>query len=257
MRAAIAALVLAGCAGGEGEWVVETWGEDYIEREIPAEAFADGCSATFDTFLVSLAARQLLDGDGAIVGELPPIVEDLTVPGPSASGSATVPADHYSLVRMVVGADPGAEPGTASADQVSTLAAAGASVLVEGTLRCPSGEVSFSWAFDDTTVYACEPPDLTIPAGGSDRTELTFHGDHLFYDALQDPEASVRGEPLIAADADGDGVLGLDELEAVSVPALGYDVGGYADVLTLRAFVAHLARTIGHVDGEAECLVDL
>ena len=34
------ALMLLGC--GSGEWDVETWGEEYIEEEIPADVFEDG-----------------------------------------------------------------------------------------------------------------------------------------------------------------------------------------------------------------------
>lgn len=229
---------LAGCAG-DGDWVVSTWGEEYIEQQIPAEVFADGCSVQYDEFLVSFAARELVDGNGDTVGEIAPAEGyDLTVPGPTAMGTALVPADHYSDVRVTVGPD-----------------ADGVAVLADGTLTCAGGAAHFRWTFDETTVYECEPSDLTIPAGGSDDTQLTVHGDHLWYDGLENPDAEVRGEAVLAADADVDGEITLAELEAVSIPALGYEVGQFSDVLTLRAFVAHLSRTVLHIDGEGECRV--
>jgi hypothetical protein len=129
-------------------------------------------------------------------------------------------------------------------------------VQVEGTLTCGGEDKLFRWAFDEHTVYDCAPSDLTVPVGGEDSTELTVHGDHLFYDGLENPDAAVRGEALLEADTDGDGEIALGELEAVSVPALGYEVGRYSDVLDLRSFVSHLTRTLVHVDGEGECLVD-
>src|SRR5262245_58176700 len=178
-RTFVACLALAGCAG-EGTWTVETWGEEYIEREIPADVFEDGCSVDYAEFVVSIASLELVDGDGAVVGDLGGAkVYDLTVPGPSAMGEATVPADHYSSVRLVI--EPAdADPGTASAAQVAALADAGASVLVDGTLTCPGGSAHLRWTFDERTTYACEPPDLTIPAEGEDGTQITIHGDHLF-----------------------------------------------------------------------------
>jgi hypothetical protein len=41
----LALLVLSAC--GSGTWVVETWGEEYIEYTIPAADFADGCAVTY------------------------------------------------------------------------------------------------------------------------------------------------------------------------------------------------------------------
>lgn len=258
MRRAILGLVLAGCSAGEGTWTVTTWGEEYIEEAVPAEVFADGCAVTFDEFVVVMTERQLRDGNGAVAGELRDAeAYDLTVPGPEPMGAVPVAADHYSSVVVTIAPAADAVPATASAEQVAELDAAGASVLVDGTLSCGGTSGSFRWAFSESTTYGCEPLDLTIPAGGDDTTEITIHGDHLFYDGLENPDAAVRGEAILAADADADGEITLAELDAVSIPALGYEVGQYSDVVTLRGFVSHLTRTLAHVDGEGECVVDL
>jgi hypothetical protein len=231
--------LLLGACDEQGDWVVETWGEEYIEQGIPADVFADGCSAVFEEFVVSMASVELRDGGGATVGDLgDPITNDVVVPGPTPLGAVTVPADHYSSVWVVVA------PTTGSA------------VLVDGTLTCAGDSAHFRWTFDEHTQYQCEPEELTIPSGGTDETQLTIHGDHLFYDGLENPDAAVRGTEILAADANGDDEITLEELDAVSIPALGFEVGQYSDVLTLRQFVSHLTRTIVHVDGEGECRVD-
>jgi hypothetical protein len=257
LRVAVVCLGLPAC-GSAGDWVVETWGEAYIEEEIPADAFADGCAVTYDTFLVSMAAVELLDGNGEVVGELtPPRVFDLTAPGPTPVGSVTVPADHYSHVRLVVSPEPGAEADTGSAEDLAALLDAGASVLADGTLSCDGDQAHFRWTFDASTTYDCEPPDLTIPNGGADDTQLTIHGDHLWYDHLVADDAGLRGREILAADGDGDGEITLEELETVSIPSLGFGVGEFSDVVTLRDFVEHLTQTLGHIDGEGECRVEL
>lgn len=118
-------------------------------------------------------------------------------------------------------------------------------------------DYTFDWSFDTDTTYNCEPEDLTIPAGGEDGTELTIHGDHLFYDGLENPDAEVRGAAIADADADADGVVTQAELDLVQVATLGYEVGQYSEVTTLGDFVSFLTRTLGHVDGEGHCQVDL
>ncbi len=250
-------MLLAGC-GGEGTWTLTTWGEEYIEDAIPAADFADGCEAVYDTFLVVDTDLALLDGDGEIVGEIPgALVYDMTQAGPYEIGTVAVPATHYDAVTWRIAPDASATAGNATDEQVSLMADLGASVYAEGTLTCGEISVSFAWDFDTDTTYHCEPEDLTIPAGGEDGTELTVHGDHLFYDGLENPDAEVRGQAIVDADADEDGIVTMEELEAVAVAELGYDVGSQAEVEDLYAFIAFLTRTLGHVDGEGHCQVEL
>lgn len=237
LRSGWIALCLTAC--GSGEWAVEIWGEDYIEVEIPAADFADGCSAVFTSFSVNLIEAALLDGNGAVVGETAVGRFELSAPGPQAVGAVEVPARYYDTARFVIG------PGEGDA------------VAAAGTLRCGEQSVSFDWSFGTSTTYLCEPDGLTVPAGGTATTQLTVHGDHFFYDGLEDPDAEVRGQAILDADADEDGEVTLAELEAVPVAPLGYSVGQYSDVNTLGQFVRFLTQTLGHVDGEGHCQVDL
>jgi hypothetical protein len=225
--------LLAAC--GAGEWQVSLWGEDFIEQGIPSEVFADGCSATFTEFLVTLDGAALLDGDGDVVGEIDGGSFDLAPPGPVSVGAVDVPAGTYTAARFVV------------------ASGGGEAVRAAGALSCGEDSVAFDWSFPAEATYDCAPDGLTIAAGGVGQTELTIHGDHLFYDGLEDPEAEVRGQALVDADADGDGTLTLAELEAVAVAPLGYSVGRYSEVTDLAAFVGQLTRTLGHVDGEGHC----
>lgn len=233
----IVALVCAGC--GDGDWVVSTWGEAYIEQGIPAADFADGCAAVFDAFEVEITEAVLLDGNGDVVGVAPTGRFALTEPGPQEVGAVTVPASYYGTARFEI-APRGSD-----------------AVHAAGTLTCGAEAVTFDWSFDTDTIYVCEPSDLTIPAGGEAGTELTVHGDHLFYDGLENDDAEVRGEAIVAADANEDGDVTLDELGAVPVADLGYAVGQYSEVTDLAAFVTFLTQTLGHVDGEGHCQVDL
>ncbi len=235
------ALLLTGC--GSGTWTVNTWGEAFIEDSIPAEVFEDGCSVTYDRFEVVMSDVALLDGDGADVG----VVDgeqlfDLTKAGPQKVGSVDVPATHYASSRF----------SSAPSNLLD-----GHAISVAGTLTCGGADYAIDWVFDTEATYNCEPADLTIPAGGEDSTQYTIHGDHLFYDGLENEDAAVRGQAVADADADADGAVTLAELEAVSVASLGYAVGQYSDVTTLADFVGFLTQTLGHVDGEGHCQVDL
>ena len=95
--------------------------------------------------------------------------------------------------------------------------------------------------------------------GGTDVSELTTHGDHLYYDRLKaSPDSSIqtslRFDEKAAADANGDGEITLAELDAAPIDVTTYDPSGF-DAPTLGAFMKALARTVGHFRGEGECTV--
>jgi len=238
MRTALTPLfMLSFTACGSGEWSASIWGEDYIESGIPAAEFDDGCSATFTTFDVTVTEASLLDGDEAAVAEAETGVWSLTQPGPQDMGGGPAPSGQYTQARFVISPQDGV------------------AVHTVGVLTCPSATVSFDWTFDSTTTYTCALPDLTVSSKGTAETELTVHGDHLFPDDLEDPDAVLIGEIIVAADADADGAVTRAELAAVDIASLGLGVGSQSQVTDLAAFVDHLVRTLGHVDGEGHCTV--
>ncbi len=249
----LATLLLTGCS--TGTWTLTTWGEEFIEEGIPADGFADGCEVVFDEFLIVLSNPALRDGDGNSVSELPiSQLFDLTQPGPHEVGSDNVPATTYA--RTTVQVAPLLDQTTAgNATDAQLARMEGLTLVASGTLTCDADAVDFEWAWQTETIYECEP-ELTLASGGEGVTEFTVHGDHLFYDGLENPDALLRGQAIVDADANGDGLVSRAELEVVAVAALGdYDVGSQSDVISLDDFIESLTRTLGHVDGEGHCQI--
>ncbi len=249
MNRLLPALLLVAC-GGDATWTPDTWGEDYIESGLPSDVFADGCSATYDHFYVRIAKATLVDGDDNEVAGIPePLVFDMALPGPHPLPEVTAPAGFYDTARFAI------SPGTAAEGNTDPADLDGHAMRAVGTVTCGADTVSFDLSFDSDTTYDCEPEDLTLVRGQSVGSELTIHGDHLFYDGLENAYAQVRGQAWVDADADGDGVLTAAELAATPIAPLGYDVGSQGDVMDLFAFVEALTRSVGHIDGEGHCAV--
>ena len=231
--------IFAGCASGD--WAVNTWGEEYIEEGIPAEEFEDGCSASFNRFSVAFSEASLRNPDESVVGEVPAGRFELTEPGPQDLGVVSVAPGTYDRVYYTVGSE--------TEDSVQTA----------GTVTCGENTVAFEWNFNPSVRYRCladAPLEVVVPEGGQVSTQITIHGDHLFYDSLAGEGEVLRGQAIVDADADADGVVTLTELESVSVEALGYPVGTHTEIANLADFIAQLVSGVGHVDGEGHCYVD-
>lgn len=250
----LAALVSA--CGAPGSWTMEVWGEPFIEQGIDASAFSDGCAIMFDHVYVVVSGRALRDDAGGEVAALGGAqVYDLVPPGPVTMGTAAdVPGGTYRDVQVRIAPVADATAGNVTDEELAAVRAAGASVWVQGTLTCPSGTVRVDWPFTTSTTYDCEPTNLVVGAGADATSQLTVHGDHLFYDSLIDPDAELQGEAYVAADADGDGVLTVAELQAAPVAPTGLDVGAQADVTNVWQYLQAQSTTVGHIDGEGECL---
>jgi hypothetical protein len=230
---------LTGCASGD--WAVSAWGEEYIEEGIPAEEFVDSCSASFERFSVEFAEASLRTPEEEIVGEVPVGRFELTEPGPQDLGAVSVTPGTYDRVYYSIGSE--------TEDSVQTA----------GTVTCGEDSVAFDWSFNPSVRYRCladAPLEVVVPEGGEVATQITIHGDHLFYDSLAGEGEELRGQAIVDADADADGVVTLAELEAVSVEALGYPVGTHTEITHLADFIAQLVSGVGHVDGEGHCYVD-
>lgn len=272
----VAAASLFACSEGTGTVAFTTWGEGYIEESIPASVFADGWTVKYSKFLVTFSEVKVLDGTNAVAALPKPIVVNQVTPGVKALASFPgLEAGRYG-VEYAIGpvADALLLPGVDAAD-FATMKANGWSLWVAGTASKAGVTKSFSWGFaTNTKLVDCEG-DLNgktelgtvVTTGGTDAIELTNHGDHLFYDDLQDPAAKTRFQHLADADvgangAPGDGVITQAELAAVKlvdIPAEKgkFGIGGASSVKDLGAFVAFLSRTIGHFRGEGECHVQI
>lgn len=265
---AILLSAITGCGGGTGAVGFDTWGEEYIEDAIPASEFEDGWEVTFDKFLVNLGHVTVADSEGVMAAKMEgTIVFDHKLPGVKPVFSATDlearPWEKVSFEIPVAGASAALSDGVTEQDK-SLLVDSGASVYVIGSATKGAETKTFEWAFPVGTVYEdCrgerdgkETLGALVTNGGTEQIELTIHGDHLFYDDLQSPNAVLRFDPIAAADANADGEVTLEELSAVKlfeIPAGTYGTGSAAGVDDLGAFVTALSQTVGHFRGEGEC----
>lgn len=264
-------LGLTACGEGKGTVTFTTYGEDYIEKQIPASTnggagFVDGWTVKYDKFLVMLGEVTVATHEETAATQGKSKVFDVHKPGPVVVETFTdLPAKEWDHVSYAIAPFAEAEAGNADAQDVAMMKTGGYSVYVEGTATKGTVTKHFAWGFPTNTVYEhCENPDLgegvTVPDGGEEKVELTLHGDHLFFDDLQSPRAKLRFQALADADKLGivgaDGEITLEELAAVDLtelPADQYGTGGVGNVHNLRDFVTALVRTVGHYRGEGEC----
>ena len=268
-----APLFTFGCedtALGSGKVTFTSWGEEYIEDEIPAATFEDGYTVTYDKFLVLIGNITVEDESGVVAADENVYLVDHTEPGVKEIvvfdelDAKAYPLVHYetspaprSAIKLI---------GAATDADADRMAEEGYHVYVEGTLSKGADTKTFAWGFGVPTLLdTCEgeldgklTEGAIVTEGGNDVIELTIHGDHFFYDDLQAANAVVRGEAVFTADADMDGEVTLAELAEVrllDLPADQYGTGGVDGVNDLRAFVEFLSRTVGHFRGEGECFL--
>jgi hypothetical protein len=259
-------------ADGSGTVAFTTYGEDYIEKEIPAADVEDGWAIAFEKFLVTFHDIAIAEGDAAPVVTMPVSkLFDNHLPGDKkVVDFPSVPAKAFDRVSFRIAPAVAATTlgdGVTEADK-QLMVSNGYALYVEATATKAAVSKKLKWGFKLNTLYdRCkgevagkETDGTVVTNGGTDTIQLTTHGDHLFYDDLQAQEAKVRFDNLAAADVNDDGDITLEELALVklaSFPTDGskgtYGTGSAAGINDLRAFVEALSRTVGHFRGEGEC----
>lgn len=264
-------LTALGCGEEDGSGALEltTYGEDFIEQEIPAaagaddEGFVDGWTVRYTRFLITIGDIEIADHNDEIGAEDSTMrVFDMHLAGPHPLvGFDDLGAQRWDRVSVTIApADAATEVGNATADDLALMVDNSWSVYVEGEATRDDETYSFAWGFDTATTYAdCHHDDfgegVVVPDGGTETAQVTIHGDHLFYDDLQSPDTVLRFDAMAAAD-DGDGDITLNELSAVDLTTLTegtYGTGGAGTVEDLGAFVTALTRTLVHWRGEGHC----
>ncbi|MEI8254073.1 MAG: hypothetical protein WCJ30_00205 [Deltaproteobacteria bacterium] len=266
----LALALLTSCAG-TGEISMSVWGEDYIVHEIPAvtataPGFENGWTLRYTRFLVNVGAVTVETSQGASAGGLTGhrVMDLHTITAPAVLGSiARVAAQRWDRVSYeVVPAGADSTAGNATPGDVQRMQSNGYSVYVEADAIHPvRGTVALRWGFTSATRYeschdASGQPGLVVPTGGTGDLQVTIHGDHLFYDDLQSPDAKLRLDAIVAADRDADRTVTLEELGAVDLTALPtgqYGTGSAPNIHSLGDFVTALVSTVGHFDGEGHC----
>ncbi|GMV44492.1 MAG: hypothetical protein AMXMBFR64_62080 [Myxococcales bacterium] len=257
-----AALSLSACEAdsadmGTGELAVTIWGEGFVEEGLTAADFHDVWAVTFSRYLVAYRDIAISRGDSTPAVTLPESrVYDLTVKT-SGKGQAvateTVPAGAYDHTAYRIAPPAEGALGPAAEADIETMRTNGWSVWVAGEATKGGVTKTFSWGFDIDTQY--DPCDSTavVTDGGAATTQLTVHGEHLFYDDLVSAEPNVAFDLVAASDTDGDGAITKEELLARDITAEARYQVGNEDITNLWDFIRHQARTIGHIDGEGDC----
>lgn len=245
-------------ACGPSSLEISIWGEELIEEGIPAQSpgvevgFTDGWAVKFERFELVLGQLSLATRDGtSTLKTSTAAVFDLVAPGAK-------PVHRFDNVPAVRFDD----VGYSIAPKDNLLG--GTSVAIRGTAT--KGDVSkhFDWVFETSTDYhRCHSPEstdgaaLVVQPQSVEKAQITIHGDHLFYDDLVSPESKVRFQAYADADADRDGSITMDELAVVNLttlPSTLYGTGSTPNVKTLKDFITALTRTLGHFQGEGECV---
>lgn len=266
---ALAALAACSSDSGSGTSAFVTWGEDYVENEIPAADFADGWTIKYSRFLVNFGAFKISDGAAVGAETTKAFLIDNHKPGRKALVSFPgLPAKNWTAVSYQIQPVNADSTNLSAADaDFQEMKTKGLSIWVTATATKGAVTKSYDWQFTTKTLYVGCKGDVNgkevdgtiVTNGGTDSMELTTHGDHFFYDDLQSPDAKRRFENIAAADVNpADGKVTLDELAAVKLISLDpkngpYGTGGATGIHDLGAFVTALSRTIGHFRGEGEC----
>lgn len=267
-----------GSADGQGTVTFTTWGEEYIEQEIPVKS-AEGETIVEDGWTIKYTKFLIIISEIAVGEEGKEPVAKLTTPKLFDMHSAgekpvisfpNLPGKAYNHVSYaVVPATAAVEVGQGATEaDKQAMVSNGYSIYVEGSGTKDATTKTFKWGFKTNTLYdKCkgeisgkETDGVVVTNGGTDSVQLTIHGDHFYYDDLQSQDAKVRFGNIANADANNDGEVTLEELAAVSladktkITEGPYGTGSAANINDLRAFIEALSRTVGHFRGEGECL---
>lgn len=278
-------LAAAGCSDptsqGTGRELFTTWGEEFVEAGIPAgdgsDGFIDGWSLTYRKFLVNFHEIAVADAAGRIAARLEKsrFVDNSKPDEKELVAFSNLEAKAYPNVsyeikpavadaEIVGGADP---------DDLAMMVREGLSLYVEGeATKAGAGQdktrtKTFRWGFKTQTSYfdchsagenGISTQGVVVTTNKTDTSQLTTHGDHLYYDSLQSGDnakpTALRFEEKAAADDDGDGDITLAELCRKNIDTDVYNPSGLPGS-TIGDFVISLARTIGHFRGEGECTI--
>jgi hypothetical protein len=268
-----AALTVMGCGSGNGTGsvTVSVWGEEFIREMIPpatatSAGFENGWTMRYTKFLVNVGNVRLATGASVVGGTIAGFkVYDLhTIAGPTVIGSfASVEAVRYDDVSYSIApTDATSTAGNATAADLALMQTNRYGIYVEGTAsKTGVPDVRIRWGFTNRTDFtACHDASnqagIAVPTSGTAPLQITIHGDHLYYDDLENPEARTRFDAIAAADRDGDHEVTLDELAMVqltSLPMMQYGSGPVPNIRTLRDFITYLSSTVGHFNGEGHC----
>jgi hypothetical protein len=282
MRLSIVFLtVLVACAPADTELHVQLWGEEAPVEGIPNDefAFVDGWSVAFEHYVLAVSNVELADAntEDVVASDAGVYVVDL------AQAPDPVDVTHLVAAPGRYRFSWGSLSPTAAATNVNGVDEGVLTAMIEGgynahlagTATKDTRTVTFDWGLSNPASYVfCANGEdgtdgVVLDADAENEAQLTWHVDHLYWDRLGVEEADLRFEG-IAAWADADGVIALDDLAGSPTAALedrdgnvildedgdplAYDDAGLG-LANLRDFLLFSARESGHLDGVGECSV--
>jgi hypothetical protein len=271
MRTVILALPLfAACAADEltGTITSTAYGEEFLEEGIPTDAFDDGWSVAFDSFLVSIGDPKAKAGEGGPeIGEGGLYLVDLARPSKGEGytlASYDAPEGRYDHYGYRLAPSSSATAINVKPADADAMKASGYSIWVRGTAKRDAETRTFDWGFTLSLAYTqCEMAVAIDASGGEVTMQSTIHADHFFYDDAVSPEPGLAFQLIADADgADGsarDGAITLAELAATDIRAeQRYQVGSNrapdgSEITNLLQYIQYQATTLGHINGEGHC----
>ena len=287
IRIALASLLALSCAdlAGTGTLVFTVTGEEGAVHGFPIEedgvsvAFVDGFAPVrFTKALVSLGNLRAASADGATgVTSDAGFVIDLTRGEQELESFPDLAARRWDRIGYDTLAPTGdVTLGEAvSQDDVAAMRAGGFAMWIEGTAQKDGRTYGFRFGLKNGVKHdACTSGEdgkagIVVPPSGSAVAPITFHLEHLFFDALGREKAQLRFEAM-AAVAGEDGIVTMDELatqplvgpkgldgqtlRAQDGTPLAYFPGatGIAEPF-LDDFVLSSTSSMGHLGGNGLC----
>jgi hypothetical protein len=219
--------------------VVTATANDALSNGIPASQTSDGWSIAFDRVLASLGHISV-DGDhcSSYSEARYDRVLDLLLIGPQKVSESYAIGQCDFGFRVSNPADDAVLGSGVTANDVVFLRTAGSdryagpsgiSIYVKGHASRAGVTKSFAWSFRQQLSYkqchadADSGVGLTLAENAPLTVDLSVHGEALFNDNPDRTLAKVRFAPIADADTvtgNGDGIVTLDELSAVSLDSL-------------------------------------
>jgi hypothetical protein len=273
--AALALLPLCACLdSGSGTEKFTTWGEEFVESGIPAgdgtSGFVDGWALKYSKFIVNFHNITVADAAGKVVGHqtMPAFVDNTKIGVKDLITFPDLDAKSYSQVSYEIKpAVAGATVVAGDPTDLQLMIENGWSFYAAGSATKGAVVKTFKWGFKTQTTYhdchsapenGISTEGIVITNNQTDESQLTTHGDHLFYDSLQAGDNAkptyIRFEEKAAADTNNDGEITLQELCQAHIDPSLYNTSGLPGA-TIGDFVISLARTIGHFRHEGECTI--
>jgi len=273
-------------AEGQGTERFTTWGEEFIEEGIPAgdgeSGFVDGWSLKYDKFLVSFHDITVADAAGNVAAKLdkPRFVDNAKAGEKELITFSDLTAKAYTQVSYEIktAVTDSEIVGDADPADLTMMVEQGLSLYVAGKASKPDPAnashtltKTFHWGFKTQTHYSdchsagengLSTQGVVVTKNQTDESQLTTHGDHLYYDSLQSGANAkptlIRFDEKAQADdvapGNADGEITLAELCRANIDPSIYNTSGLPGA-TIGDFVISLARTVGHFRHEGECTI--